>query len=374
MIKRKFQFKGNRLLLVLTPLIFRLLKALIRAGSPLPKTPVAQVSVLYVYREWGEDTAVILATKDSLGRFLGTSPLDCLCLKTMDSIVAITKTQIGKRSYTHLVLDWRAMVASAFWYQIPGLLADCRRLANTCYENNISVLCQSTDFYDPADRIVSSLLTSNGGQVISLACLPNLRFFPHKRVIGPAPITLPKQATAAPAPDAPREIPVFFGGSLYQPRKSFFDSLARELELRRIGFVYSRKSDVKAYEDYLNILSRSKIVVLTTVVSLDRRLRQLQGKAIEATGMGALLIAQQCDSLDAFFEPNIDYVPFDGLDQVDHVANLIEQFLSDNGIRSAIAANAQRKILTYTDSGGVWSRLDPPIFQKQLEISEMKEK
>ena len=184
LIKRKHTFYGGKFAYYSAPVLYAIFFMLV--GIKTKKNKNIE-NILYVYREWGRDTFIIEATIESLTRYIGESHLKQVCFGTMDNIREGITEEIEKKKYSHILLDVRTMVDSAYWYQIPELLLNSVLIARACSKKDITVLCQSPDFNQPSDRLISAILTLNNGVVLSMATIPNLKFFPHKRVFGPTP-------------------------------------------------------------------------------------------------------------------------------------------------------------------------------------------
>ena len=255
------------------------------------------------------------------------------------------------------------MVDSAYWYQIPKLLLKSALIARACAKKDIMVLCQSTDFNQPSDRLLSAILTLNNGVVLSLATIPNLKFYPHKRVFGPTPPPPLEKNFCSKDKIAKkyRRIDINMGGSLYEPRESFYKSIYDVMSKRKYNCFFTEKNNITKYDEYINTLQDTKITVLTTFTvphSGDEKLRQLQGKATEATAAGSMLFIQDCQAVREIFQPWTEYVPFDSLDDIDGIVDLLVYYLENEDERARIALGGHQRIKDYLGKNRPWTFVD----------------
>ena len=115
-----------------------------------------------------------------------------------------------------------------------------------------------------------------------------------------------------------------------------------------------RKERKNTRNEYIEILQDTKITVLTTCYSGDEKLRQLQGKATEATAAGSLLFIQDCQSVRTIFQPWKEYVPFDSLDDIDGIVHLLVHYLENEDEREKIAIRGQQRMRDYLGKNRPW--------------------
>lgn len=355
-LKRKHTFDGGKALYNSMNIVYAFFYVLAKAKK---KQTKKSVNILYVYRDWGRGTFIIEATIEGLTRYVGQDRFKHVCIGVLDNIRRKLSQEIKANNFTHLFLDVRAMIDSAFWYQIPNLLFNSALVARICGKNGIEVICQSPDFNQPSDRLLSAILTINNGVVLSLATIPNLEFFPHERVIGPAPpqplekvfCSLDKIAKHN------RPIDINMGGALYEPRKSFYKNIFTLMTQRKYNCFFIEKKEISTYDEYISHLQESKIVVLTTCYSGDAKLRQLQGKAMEATAAGSLLFIQDCLSVREVFQPWEEYVPFDSLDDINGIVDLLVYYLENENERARIALAGYQRMRGYVEKNEPWANI-----------------
>lgn len=356
MIKRKHTFDGGKIIYYSTSILyffFTLARTKIRSCKKIK-------NILYIYRDWGRNTLIIEATLESLTRYIGGDRLKQTCIGPTDNIRKRISEEIRANKFSHVLLDVRAMIDSAFWYQIPGLILNSALIARACGKKGITVLCQSPDFNQPSDRLLSAILTLNNGVVLSLATIPNLEFYPHKRVLGPVPPP-PLEKTFCSIDKIAkqhRQIDINMGGTLYEPRKSFYKKMYTAIKKTEYNCYFKAKTEVVSYDEYLNTLQNSKITVLTSCYSGDVKLRQLQGKATEATAAGSLLFIQDCQAVKKVFQPWKEYVPFDSLDEIDHIVEILIYYLENESERARIALAGYQRMKVYLEGNMPWSNID----------------
>ena len=357
LIKRKHTFDGGKITYYSVPILYAIFFMLARTKT---KSTKNLKEILYIYREWGRDTYVIEATLESLTRCLGEKRLKQVCIGAMDSIRERISEEIEtSNKFSHILLDVRAMIDSAFWYQIPKLLLNSALIARACSKKGITILCQSPDFNQPSDRLLSAILTINNGMVLSLATIPNLVFFPHNRVLWPmSPPPLAKTfCSIEKIAKEYRRIDINMGGTLYEPRKSFYKSIYTVMNERKYNCFFIEKKEISTYDEYISHLQESKIVVLTTCYSGDAKLRQLQGKVMEAAAAGSLLFVQDCQSVREIFNPWEEYVPFDSLDDIDGIMNLLIYYLENEEERAKIALAGYQRMRDYVEKNEPWANI-----------------
>ena len=353
-IKRKYAFDGGKIMYYFTPILYNIL--FIFAGTKVKKNKNIE-NVLYIYREWGRDTLITEATLESLRRYIGESRLKQVCLGVMDNICERISEEIEKKIFSHILLDVRTMIDSAYWYQVPKLLLNSVLIARACGKKGITVLCQSPDFNQPSDRLLSAILTLNNGLVLALSTIPNYKLFPHKRVLGPTPPP-PLEITFCSIEKIDkkyRRIDIHMGGSLYEPRKAFYKSIYKVMSKRNYNCLLKEKKEIKKYDEYLDSLQNTKITILTTCYSGDVKLKQLQGKATEAAAAGSLLFIQDCQSVREIFQPWKEYVPFDSLDDTNGIADLLVYYLENETERASIALGGHQVMKDYLDKNRPWA-------------------
>ena len=86
-------------------------------------------------------------------------------------------------------------------------------------------------------------------------------------------------------------------------------------------------------EEYAYLTKNAKIVVNWTKF-IHGGFHQAKGRIFEATLAGCLLISEECDAVNYWLEPNIDYIPFSSNDEL---IEKLKYFLDNENERSAIA-------------------------------------
>jgi glycosyltransferase involved in cell wall biosynthesis len=210
------------------------------------------------------------------------------------------------------------------------------------------------DNRDARFDLASSLITSENGVVHSQVCSPNKTLGLHTRQTGPGPWCLIPRDLSEAQQGSVREIDVYFGGLLYPNRARILDRVAQGLEKQLVNYLYTSKNHVPWIE-YLKILSRSKVVVHTSTYSENKRVTQFHNKAMEATQMGCLLIAQQTEELDEFFGPFEGYVPFTTADEA---VQMCLDYLENTSERERISQHGHGLATSYATTLRPW----PEIF------------
>ena len=126
---------------------------------------------------------------------------------------------------------------------------------------------------------------------------------------------------------------------------------------RKYNCFFIEKKEISTYDEYISHLQESKIVVLTTCYSGDAKLRQLQGKVMEAAAAGSLLFVQDCQSVREIFNPWEEYVPFDSLDDIDGIMNLLIYYLENEEERAKIALAGYQRMRDYVEKNEPWANI-----------------
>jgi hypothetical protein len=355
---RKFELVGNPQLEFVVILLTRIAAPFLQSQNRL--LPIARgekATWLYPFREWGRGTSWTELTRSTLKQFVGAKNYYEYCLSATQDLPTWFRTYVSRSSADILLLDVRVLIVSARWFEVPKLILDCWKIQNEANRRGMQIVVFTPDWAGPGDRLIAFALTSGKHVVVASGLLPKSKDFRRfQRIVSPAPLVAVYNAPKSESPLAhdQRLIDVFFGGSLYEPRKSFFEALASELSAKSVNFVFKKGKGDLSLGQYFKTLSSSKIVVNTSVFSENSSVKQMTGKSSEASSCGALLIAERCEALDAFLRPGEEYVPFEGLDDPAGVAELITQFLADRQSREAIALAGWQRTQAYLANGLFW--------------------
>lgn len=95
-------------------------------------------------------------------------------------------------------------------------------------------------------------------------------------------------------------------------------------------------------EKYSDFTKNSKIIVNWTKF-IHGGFHQAKGRIFEATLAGSLLVSEECDAVNYFFKPNIDYVPFSSNEEL---VEKLKYYLKNDGERLKIAKHGHESALS----------------------------
>ena len=168
--------------------------------------------------------------------------------------------------------------------------------------------------------------------------------------------------------DVPRDVPVSFVGTVHPPDvhragRPFFERLCRDVDLQMWGYVRDDLppgSPILSHHhgeswglDMYRVLARSRIVVNRHGDIAEDYANNM--RLFEATGMGALLLTEAARNLPGLFEPGVEVVTYDG---VDDLVDKVRYYQRHDDEREAIAAAGQRRTLAEHTYGHRIAELD----------------
>jgi len=308
--------------------------------------------ILYFVPAWAEKCGAIRWQRWSLRHFVGKDRYFETEFESNTSFLRFIRELPANEACRHLVLDSRALLTDKTGFAYLKELIKIAQMSAAANKSGTKVVCWSMDNTDKKFDLVSSLITSKNGLILSQVCSPRKTSRLHNRQIGPGPWCLRPEDLEGGQQTAYRDIEVYFGGLLYPNRTKILDVLAKELESRSVNYLYTSKRDV-GWEDYLKILRRSMIVVHTSVYGGDEQTTHFNNKAIEAAQMGCLVIAQQTSELDSFFGSMRGYVPFSTAYEA---VNQCLYYLDNTKERLRISQHGTLLATTYADALQPWPR------------------
>lgn len=130
--------------------------------------------------------------------------------------------------------------------------------------------------------------------------------------------------------------------------------------------------DYISNEEYAELHQRAKIIVSWSQ-HISGQWYQAKGRVFEGALAGALVLCEECDAINLWFEPGVDYVPFTNIEQ------LVERacyYLEHKNERLKIASQGAYSMLTRLDAKTVWSQrieelLSDSYYNTDLAISSI---
>lgn len=299
--------------------------------------------VLLVTRQWGSNAGFNTELKQCLIEYCGTDRVKHLELSNSENLIDAILNITKEYKIDFLIIDSRSCIIDA---RVPALfsnLKDARILNLVCKDRHIVPICIVTDPLMPGFALVGDLVTLRNGILVPItASIPFSRFLSRKstRAVG-TPISASTffevERTNV---GLPKLYDLFLGGSIYEPRKSYFAAVVEKLSGSGIRIQLHPKVS-NTYFEYLQGLSNAKMVLSTNFLQLPGSKKlHLLGKTLETLHVGSLLLTQSTPDLTRNFVEHEDFVP------ISSAADASEKILfyyQNEKERSRIAGNGYRK-------------------------------
>ena len=158
-----------------------------------------------------------------------------------------------------------------------------------------------------------------------------------------------------PSLEVERDVAAGFVGTVHPPDvhragRPFFERLCCDVDLQMWGYVRDELpagSPILSHHngeawglDMYRVLARSRIVVNRHGDIAEDYANNM--RLFEATGMGALLMTEAARNLPGLFEPGVEVVTYDGLDDL---VDKVRHYAAHEDERKAIAAAGRRRTL-----------------------------
>jgi hypothetical protein len=169
------------------------------------------------------------------------------------------------------------------------------------------------------------------------------------------PIAFDERVAADQSLEVPRDVSTSFVGTVHPPDvhrggRPFFERLCRDVDLQMWGYIRDRlpaDSPILSHHhgeawglDMYRVLARSRIVVNRHGDIAEDYANNM--RLFEATGMGALLMTEAARNLPGLFEPGLEIVTYDDLDDL---VQKIRHYAAHDEEREEIAAAGRRRTL-----------------------------
>lgn len=305
-----------------------------------------QTDHLFFVREWGSDLGFNFEVEHVLNDSYGTNKVLRVVIKNSESAYESLRVNILKYSPKRIYFDTRIFIVDAKLAPLMGHLLDCARINQLFVSNKVIPICFVTDPNQPGYCLVADLITSNIGLMIPIA--GDFSIKPHrgrkqlKSIFNPISINTCKRFMEK---ENSYKYDLYLGGSSYEPRKSYFEAVLKGIE--HLGLrIYLASKELNSYDEYLNNIANSKIVINTNYIVNSVAKKHMVGRNIETFACGSMLITQNTSTLQSYFSEGRDYVaaetPIDAIRE-------IERYHFDEAARSKIALSGQVKTLQYAE-------------------------
>jgi hypothetical protein len=322
--------------------------------------------VLIVTRDWGSTAGFNLELVACIKEYCGTENVVHSVIGNSDNVYSFVLKQLHMYNFDFLIIDSRVCVIDAKMPHLFNHLKEMRMLNELCKKNNTIPICIVTDPLLPGFAIMADLLTYKSGLVVPItASIPFSRFLGRKST--PAlgtPLSIKTfNSVKRYSSNEPKPFDLYLGGSLYEPRKSYFEKTLSILKSEKIEIHFSPKQ-TNSYKDYLNDLSSSKMVLTTNFLQKPGSKKlHLLGRSLETLYVGSLLFAQSTPDLVRTFTEFEDFIPVD--DPVDAAEKIL--FYQKNFEKAAqIAGNGHRKAAAWVNSQYFFDEVDKALTSSGL--------
>ncbi len=231
-------------------------------------------------------------------------------------------------------------------------------------------------------RCKAAAVTATNGVVVTLM-MPKLvqPIFPHRRLTGPSLMPFSHQLLdyldrQRADIDKKRQVKsiVRFTGSMYEPRTSFLNQLASQLEQSGHSMeIMGRELGSKRVSDdeYWNRIGSAEIVVTTATQAAQpgndwEWIPHLVYRYLEVLAAGSLLLAPPVPGIGRFFTPGVHFAAFNSVaDAVEQAAHFLENPEEARKIKQAGYERAAHLIR----SNAFWLQIDAALGSSAFVLS-----
>jgi hypothetical protein len=327
--------------------------------------------VLLVTRQWGSNAGFNSELKQCLIEYCGINQVMHLELSNSENLIQAISRAIGEFEVEFLIIDSRSCIIDA---RLPALfshLQDARTLNLICKDRGIVPICILTDPLMPGFALVGDLVTYRNGLVAPItASVPFSKFVLRKstEALG-TPISVNtffelQKATSS----TPKLFDLFLGGSIYEPRKSYFNAVLEKLGGAGLRIqMHPKISDT--YGEYLQGLSSARMVLSTNFLQIQGSKKlHLLGKSLETLHVGSLLLTQSTPELTRNFVEYEDFVPVTSA--VDASEKVLFYHKNEEEL-SRIAANGYAKARQMACNKYFFTEINKSLADSNLPVMKM---
>jgi len=313
---------------------------------------------LLVIREWGSDLGFNSEIENSLSEFYGGDKVRRVVIRNSENVYESLRASILQYSPKRIYFDTRVFIPDARIVPLIGHLLDCARVNQLFNSHGVIPICFVTDPNQPGYCLVADLITSNRGLMIPIAGNFSIRSHKGRKqlesIFNPMSIKTCKRFLDE---ANSYQYDLYIGGSSYEPRKSYFEAVIKGVE--HLGLrIYLASKELNTYEEYLNTISQSRIVINTNYIVNSLTKKHMVGRNIETFTCGSMLITQNTSTIQNYFREGKDYVsaefPSDAIRE-------IERYHFDDSARSRIALSGQLRAFQYAEEHYFVAKIDKEL-------------
>jgi hypothetical protein len=314
---------------------------------------------LFLTRDWGTYTSMNIELYNTIEEFIG-SKIKRLEINKNNDLITDLISYLKKNEITHLVFDVRILINRNGVKGKFKALKDCYVLGYLCKKYKVVPICGITDLVQPGQQMFAELITLYCGIIVSWGSVGfhEVKKIKHNRLIGPLFLPISNK-TINNFRDVYMneniEYDISSIGSNYEPRKSFFTNLEKELKSNSITFYFNLNKNL-TYIDYLGHYSKSLIGINTSWIGITHPNRMhFTHRNFEIIFSGSVLFSQSCYGLNLYLKDGVDYISY--LDVYDLIKK-IKYYLINKDELQNIAISGKNKVLKYLENNFVWEQIN----------------
>ena len=314
-----------------------------------------QIDNLLIVREWGSNLGFNSEIEVSLIEYFGGDKVGRVEVNNSDDIYESLQKSILRYSPKRVYFDTRIFITDARIVPLFSNLVDCGRINQLFKASRVIPICFVTDPNQPGYCLVADLVTSYVGLMIPIAgdfsVKSNKGRLQLESMFNPMSI---KTCERFLSKNTLFQYDLYVGGSSYEPRKSYFEKVLKGVE--HLGLrIYSASKELNSYEDYLNTISKSRMVLNTNFVVNSLTKKHMVGRNIETFTCGSMLITQNTSTLQKYFKGGRDYI---SAEYASDAVREIEKYHFNESDRAKIALNGQLRAYWYAEEKYFVAKLD----------------
>jgi len=321
---------------------------------------------LLIVREWGKDLGFNIEIEKCLREYHGNENVEVIIIPNGANILEFFVNLVSNKMPKRIYVDTRIFIVDAAMPSLIKHLIEVSAINKFLKSSKVIPVCILTDALKaPGYLLVAELLVHGIGVLLPGGADSPLRGFSRKSRTKPTfnPISIEtgellKNSLIAKSKD------LYLGGLMYEPRKTFIESVVNELEGSGIDLTLLPKKS-NSYSDYLTELSKFRIVLNTNFV-VNSEEKNMVGRNIETLHVGSLLLTQNTTLLAELFTEGEHYI---NMESASDAAAKIKYFLKNQDEAEAIAMAGQDRALHYAKEQYFMSLVNKKIDELKLGVN-----
>ena len=318
-------------------------------------------------RQWGRDLGFNLEIEKCLREFHGDENVETIVIPNNANILEFFANLVSSKMPKRIYLDTRIFIVDASMLSLTKHLVEVSAVHNLFKSTKVIPVCILTDALKaPGYLLVAELLVHGIGVLLPGGADSPIRGFCRKSrtkaIFNPISFEtgkLLKNSVIEKSKD------LYLGGLMYEPRKSFIENVANELNDSGIDLTLLPKKS-NSYIDYLTELSTYRIVLNTNYV-VNSEEKNMVARNIETLHVGSLLLTQNTPLLEELFTEGEHYI---NMESPSDAAEKVKYFLKNRDEADTIALAGQEKALHYAREKYFMSLVTNKIDELNLEANQ----